>query len=223
MINMNELPLADFKYSGVANIVRNRLRSNRDVKILIAQRDSGTGLGKTTLAVLLAKYFDRNGWTSKKGFLDVRRYLTYYAKASDAGDVLLFDDAEAGVDNRRSMSETNVYLSKYWSILRVYNVVSILTFPTSSMIDKRVLELADIYMIVRERGIAAPYRVKIGDMNQKIFTPRIKIPNTDAKELIRYRKFDDEDYHEMTRKKKKFVAEEIENDFDEDLEDLLPS
>lgn len=215
-----------FNESSVDAFINDRLDANRDAKIIITARNSETGTGKTTLAVQLAKQWDRNGWSANKGFLDIKRYLAYYAHKARAGDVLILDDAEASADSRRSQSTTNVLISKYWSIMRVKNVVSLLTMPTASMLDKRLLELADLLMIVRRRGLAVPYRVYVNDISHQIKTHRWRVPLGDnggkiIKPVITFGKDDSKEYVELSEKKDKFVKSEIEDDFDEDINKIL--
>lgn len=214
----------DFRDCNLNEFVNGRLNANRDSKIIITARNSETGTGKTTLAVNLALLWDRNGWTADKGFLDIKKYLAYYAHHGKAGDVLLLDDAEAGADNRRSTSKFNVLISKYWSIFRAKNIVSMLTLPTVTMLDKRLMELADWLLIVRERGIARPYRIYIDDIKHNLRTIRSRnydIPGIELKEEILFGKYEGEPYQNMKWKKDHFVNQEIEEDFDESVEEIL--
>jgi len=211
---MKALP---FKFSLVDQFIRNRINSNRDAKVIVSARNSETGTGKTTFGVLLAKRWDMNGWDATKGFLDVRRYIAYYNALARSGDVLLLDDAHAGLDNRRSTAKENVQTSKYWTLNRYKNVVTILTLTTQSMLDKRLLELADVWINVRERGLAVPYRITVDDISKKVRTWRFRHPYLNYKEEILFGKYEGCDYKEMAREKDKFVREEFDKDFDEDL------
>lgn len=207
----------------VHKFVNDRLDENRDVKIIITQRNSETGGGKTTLGVLMAMHFDRNGWTSDKGFQDINDYLAYYLERARSGDVLLFDDAQAGADSRRSTSRENVLISKYWTILRSRNIVSILTLPTQTMLDKRLLELADLWIHVRTRGEAVPHRIYVDDYRKYVRTYRVKDPNFGLKEVLRYKKYHGDEYLNMEKKKDGFTKAEFEKDFDKTTKEAVKS
>jgi len=138
-----------------------RLAKNRDLKVIITSRNSTTGTGKTTLAVWLALNWDPNWTAEQKGTLSVSEYLNTY-KDLEPGSVLVMDEAEQ-LDARRSMSQDNVDFAEKWMMMRVRNVTSILTLPTSSALDKRLKELADIRINVHRRGRARVYKITVDD------------------------------------------------------------
>jgi len=140
-----------------------RLRKNRDLKVIITSRNSTTGTGKTTLAAWLAMNWDPNWTADEKGTLSVKEYLDTY-KDLEPGSVLLMDEAEQ-LDARRSMSNDNVDFAEKWMMMRVRNVTSILTLPTASALDKRLKELADVRINVHRRGKARVYKITIDDHN----------------------------------------------------------
>ena len=140
-----------------------RLEKNRDLKVIITSRNSTTGTGKTTLAVWLALNWDDNWSADEKGTLSVSEYLDTYPEL-EPGSVLLMDEAEQ-LDARRSMSQDNVDFAEKWMMMRVRNVTSILTLPTSSALDKRLKELADVRINVTRRGRARVYKITIDDHN----------------------------------------------------------
>lgn len=142
---------------------RRRHANGRDLKIIITQRDSGTGGGKTTLASWLALSWDP-GWTAEeKATLDPYEFIRAYPELP-AHSVLLLDEAEE-LDARRAMAEENVEFSKQWMTMRTRQLDSILTLPTAGALDSRLLELADIRINVIHRGVARVYRVKVDDFN----------------------------------------------------------
>jgi hypothetical protein len=141
-----------------------RHRNGRDLKCVITQRDSETGGGKTTLACWLAMCWDRHGWDGEeKGTVSVEQFLDTYPDLPPHS-VLIMDEAEQ-LDARRSMAQQNVDFSEHWMTMRTRQIDSILTLPTASALDKRLLELADIRINVVERGLAYVYRVKVDDHN----------------------------------------------------------
>src|SRR6056297_2565897 len=142
---------------------RGRQAQGRDTKIIITSRNSTTGTGKTTLAVWLALNWDRSWTAAEKGTLSVSEYLNTY-KELEPGSVLVMDEAEQ-LDARRSMSQENVDFAEKWMMMRVRNVTSILTLPTSSALDKRLKELADVRINVHRRGRARVYKITVDDHN----------------------------------------------------------
>lgn len=173
--------------SVVGEFINRRLDVDRDAKIIITSRSSSTGLGKTTCAVQKCRYIDRNGWSAEeKAFINVNDYLNYYLNESSSGDCLLLDEVEAGADNRRAMSNTNVKLSKAWATMRFKNVVTIVTLPTTSMVDGRLLELADIWINVVNRGLANPYFLWVNDFTGEIRRIKVRHPHTGDPEYIRF-------------------------------------
>ena len=145
--------------------IRNKLDNDNDAKVIIQGQNSQTGIGKTTLAILLCRFIDEteNGWSAEeKSFIDVREYLNACLD-KPKGSALLLDEIEAGADSRRATSRENVDLSQGWAKLRARNMAHICTLPSISMLDKRMLELADYWILVKKRGIAQPYRINVND------------------------------------------------------------
>lgn len=210
------------EHSLINELVSDRLDADRDAKIIITSRNSETGTGKSTLALLLSMYWDENGMTEDKIFQDISTYLAYYSSKARGGDVLLFDDAQAGADSRRSTSKENVLISKYWTILRSRNIVSILTLPTQTMLDKRLLELADIWLNVRTRGEAVPYRIYVDDVKKYVRTYRVKNYRLGGmKEVIQFKKYVGKYYYLLEKIKKGFTEDEFEKDFGKSMEEYL--
>jgi len=149
---------------GLAKLRERRHRSGRDLKVIITQRDSETGGGKTTLACFLALSWDPHGWDGeKKGTVSAQEFLDTYPTLPPHS-ALIMDEAEE-LDARRSMASENIEFSKDWMMMRTRQIDSILTLPTTSALDKRLLELADVRINVTARGEAECYRIKIDDHN----------------------------------------------------------
>jgi len=145
---------------------RGRQAQGRDTKIIITSRNSTTGTGKTTLAVWLALNWDQYGFTADKATLEPSEYINKYLETRP-GEVLIMDEAEQ-LDARRSMSSQNVDFADRWQQLRYRQVDSILTLPTSSALDKRLEELADIWINVIDRGLAEVYKTTVNDRSKEI-------------------------------------------------------
>lgn len=149
---------------GLAKLRERRHRDGRDLKVIITQRDSETGGGKTTLACFLALSWDPHGWDGEqKGTVSAQEFLDTYPSLPPHS-ALIMDEAEE-LDARRSMASENIEFSKDWMMMRTRQIDSILTLPTTSALDKRLLELADVRINVTARGEAECYRIKVDDHN----------------------------------------------------------
>lgn len=155
-------------------LFKKRMRKGRDLKIIITARNSSTGTGKTTLAAWLAMQwnpmFTGEQWSAEEAA--ALKASTYERKHQELnpGSVLLFDEAE-DLDARRAMAGKNVDFSHLWMKMRVRQICSILTLPTMSALDKRLKELADVWINVVRRGKANVYSIRIMDGSADIRTP----------------------------------------------------
>jgi len=141
---------------------KKKLSSDNDIRIIIQGQNSQTGIGKTTLAIQLCRYID-SGWNAEdKAFVDVREYINAHLD-NPKGSALLLDEIEAGADSRRFMSQENVDLSQAWATLRARNIATVCTLPSISMLDNRMLELADYWILVKNRGLAQPFEINVND------------------------------------------------------------
>ena len=146
---------------------REKLSNDNDIKIIIQGKNSQTGIGKTTLAVQLCRFIDSTDsrWSAKeKAYVEPERYLSDFLDVEQQS-ALLLDEIGAGADSRRSMSKENVDLSQGWQMLRARNVATVATLPSTSTLDKRLLELADYWILVKSRGLAQPYKIRVNDFN----------------------------------------------------------
>lgn len=149
-----------------------KLSNDNDIKVIIQGANSQTGVGKTTLAIQLCRFIEReirsDKWDAEsRAFMDVQDYLNGYLDYP-AGSALLLDEIGAEADSRRSTSTENVELSHGWQMLRARNIATVCTLPSTSMLDKRMLELADYWILVKKRGIAQPYEIRVNDFNGKV-------------------------------------------------------
>jgi Zonular occludens toxin (Zot). len=147
----------------LSKIRRHRHREGRDLKVVITQRDWGTGGGKTTLAGWLCLNWDRNWNAEERATLDPDEFIGKYPELPPHS-CLLLDEAEE-LDARRSMAEQNVEFAKNWMMMRTRQIDSVLTLPTASALDKRIKELADVRINVIDRGLANCYKIRIDDHN----------------------------------------------------------
>jgi hypothetical protein len=147
-----------------------KLKNDNDAKVLIVGKNSQTGIGKTTFAIHLCKYLDQTdeAWSAEdKAFIDIPEYIEAHMEHKK-GSCLMLDEIEAGADSRRATSSDNVNLSQAWATMRAQNIATVATLPSVSMLDNRMLELADYWVLVKKRGIAQPYKVVVNDFNGRV-------------------------------------------------------
>jgi len=174
----NFIPLS--KRCPLYQMYRRRIDSKRDLRIIVTAENSETGTGKTTLALYLALSFDREWNPVEKAALDIGKYARKYRELSP-GSVLMFDECHQ-VDNRKSMSNVNIMLSRLWMTMRVRQICTIFVTPTLTVIDKRLKELADVRVHVMRRGVAMVYRIKVNHFDGSIWEEPIhalNFPNLD--------------------------------------------
>jgi hypothetical protein len=147
-------------------IHRKRNAQNRDLKVIITSRDSQTGTGKTTLALWLAVHFDHHGFDADKVTVHPGEFKKLYNERR-AGEVIIMDEAEQ-LDSRRSMSNKNVEFWNLWQTMRFRQITSILTLPTRSALDKRGMELADVWIQVTSRGHARVHQIIVDDYSGQV-------------------------------------------------------
>lgn len=221
--------LSDALNSSYGKLIAKRLLSNRDVKILITSKGNTTGTGKTTLAV-----HEGRKWTKianalldqsnefdaeENGFVSVSEYIEKYQQAQP-GEVLITDELEYMVDNRRSPSHQNVDFSHAWQMLRYRNVITIATAPGLYTLDKRVLPNVDIWINVTIRGRANVYYVTQDDFTGETILKRFK--RNGFKEVILWKDIPDgdPDYDALTSKKREIQIQGGETMYEKsDLEE----
>jgi len=210
---MSERGMALDPNCGLAELRASRHRSGRDLKVIITQRDSETGGGKTTLACFLALSWDPQWDGEERGTVDPEEFLAAYPNLPKHS-VLIMDESEA-LDSRRSMATENVEFSKDWMMMRTRQIDSILTMPTSSALDSRLVELADVRINVTARGEGKVYRIKIDDHNttggaNQWFMHEISWP--DMSDHPEYRKLDQQKQDKIDERGEKAASAGEEED-----------
>lgn len=156
-----------YKFGSLEKVALSKLRTDNDIKVIVQGADSATGIGKTTLAIKLCRTIDEDWSAEEKAFIDIRQYINAHLN-KEKGSALLLDEIEKGADSRRFMTQENVDLSQAWATMRARNIATVCTLPTISMLDKRMLELADYWVLVKRRGIAQAFKVSVNDFTGKI-------------------------------------------------------
>lgn len=154
-----------------------RMAKNRDLKILITASDSETGVGKTTCAGWLALNwtwtFGGEKWDAEDyGTVSPYEYFKLVPEV-DAGTVLLVDDAEE-LDARRSMQDLNVKFSWWWELMRLKQLITIITLPSPASIDSRLEELADVWINILRRGQGLAHDIGVNDYGSRdVYTEKV--------------------------------------------------
>jgi hypothetical protein len=142
-----------------------RLTAGRDMHVIITAA-AETGVGKTTLAFVIAMLWDMNGWTAEKATLSPRQYEMQYDQVPP-GTVLLLDEVQQAADNRRASSTDNVELSQAFATKRYRQVFGVMTAPSKGWVDDRIGgDSADYWIQCQEtpegrpKGEAKVYRLR---------------------------------------------------------------
>lgn len=185
-------------------------------RIIIDAEGASTGVGKTGLAVYLAKLCAKAfGYELEHDDVTLSgdEYLERWREhpGPDQPSVLVLDElsgAGAG-DARRSMSNKNVNLGRSWQLMRKKRIVTITTLPHWSDADKRMRRFCDyrLYCLEKPIGYFRPYEVKSSFAKGNVMTKgyddvdRIRFPNLDGA--------DDELYGYATKLKDDLLASEV--------------
>lgn len=198
-------------------------------RIIVDSENASTGVGKTGLAVYLARTLaDFFGYElQKEDFtLSGEHYLNRWREhpGKEQPSVVVLDElGGAGAGHaRRAMSTQNVELGNAWQLMRKKRIVSLVTLPHWSKVDKDMRQQADYRLWCKEKpiGYFRPYVVgsgfDAGDVTTEGYNDinRIRFPNMD--------KHEDEFYKYLSAEKDElldsgmFDADELEEDEEED-------
>jgi len=137
-------------------------------RIIIDAEDSSTGTGKTSLAVYLARRLSKKfDYDLEKDDLTLSgaKYLERWREhpGREQPSVIILDElGGAGAGHaRRAMSTQNVELGNAWQVMRKKRIVSIVTLPHWSKVDKDMRRQADyrLWCLRRPIGFFRPFRV----------------------------------------------------------------
>lgn len=177
-------------------------------RIIIDAENAATGVGKTGLAVYLARMLSRifgYDFCEADVTLSGGHYLDRWREhpGAEQPSVLILDElSAAGAGNsRRAMSTQNVELGSAWQLMRKKRIVSLVTLPHWSRADKTMRQQADYRLWCRQKpiGYFRPYKVGANFDDGSISTSgyddvdRIKFPDMD--------KYDDEFYNYLSDQK----------------------
>lgn len=184
-------------------------------KIIIDAEDASTGVGKTGLAVsigkLLAQVFDYE-IVEDDLTLSGAKYLERWREhpGQEQPSVLILDEmGGAGAGHaRRAMATQNVELGNAWQLMRKKRIVTLVTLPHWSKVDKDMRQQADyrLWCLRKPIGYFRPYKIGSGFDSGSVKTSsyddvsRIRFPNLDA--------HDDPLYRDLEAKKDRLLDSE---------------
>ena len=192
----------------LGKLYRKRVAQNRDLTVIVSDWNLERGSGKTTLALRLAQAADRTdeGVTREKASLSAEELTEAYT-SKPKGSSLVFDEAEAGISNRRAMSGVNEAMRKIVGMGRVEQKYLFLTTPGVHQIDSDIRAMADMWIMVREVGRAQMYRVRFNPFEGQALTDNwgiLRWPDARPREL-------EETYRKLTEDKRAALRGEGED------------
>lgn len=141
-------------------------------RIIIDAEDAKTGVGKTGLAVFLTRLLAERafGYELEEDDLTLSgaKYLERWREhpGSEQPSVIILDElGGAGAGHaRRAMSHQNVELGNAWQLMRKKRIVSIVTLPHWSKVDRDMRMQADfrLWCLKKPIGYFKPYQVGAG-------------------------------------------------------------
>jgi hypothetical protein len=129
-----------------------RRRQNRDLVILITSRNAERGIGKTTLAVVLAKWLNPDWSAEELGCVTPEEFLSLYQTASESS-IIVWDESER-LSSRRAQKDENLEISEAVAALRYRELFTFATLPSSQLIDKNMRRFASLKIHCISRGHA---------------------------------------------------------------------
>lgn len=166
-MGVTDTPVTKSDFGTMGREAKERLANNKDFQVLIQAENSERGVGKTVLAIQLCRYIDPQWSAEEKSFINVQKYLNAHVRKPE-GSALLLDEIELGASKYRSSSHENEKLRQGWATLRTRRIATVATAPSTNMVDGDLMELANYWVLVRERGLAQPYRINVNDFTGKV-------------------------------------------------------
>lgn len=201
-------------------------------RIIIDAEDASTGVGKTGLAVYLARLLStifEYEMVEEDMTLSGAHYLERWREhpGKEQPSVIILDElGGAGAGNaRRAMSNQNVDLSNAWQLMRKKRIVSIVTLPHWSKADKDLRMEADYRLWCRKKpiGYFQPYEIGVGfDSDGGVHTDgyddveRIRFPNMDEENDPMFKHLDDKKDNLLNSEY--MDADKVEHEAEEELD-----
>lgn len=160
----------------IANILNRLDRKYNYTAIIQGSKEERSGVGKSWMALSLAEVLT---WilTGKRFKIEQVAFTgdEFLNVASDLGKkgVLIFDDVGVDFSSRTWWDEINLVISKTLETYRYKHLVTFLTVPHKSMIDKIGRMMAHQLVVVYDRGKADVYNIHVGRLDGKELFPKI--------------------------------------------------
>lgn len=166
--------LVDFEETPFYEAYQDHADKGMELTILLSDWHAMRGTGKTTLAIKLARAFDRTdeGLTAKKVTNTPEEFIDAYVE-EEKGSGLIMDEAEAGISARDAVTTVNKEMNEKVSMGRVGEKYTVYTMPDVSQIDKVVRQLAHFWVLVRRRGRARVYKLRNDPFEDNTYTKPI--------------------------------------------------
>jgi len=179
---------------------------NRDILILIDDKDADRGTGKTIASLQLAAGMDQTdeGVTRDKAFIEPEQMLNAYYE-QPPGSALVLDEAEIGAGHRDTQSKTNKAISQIVSTGRVEQKYVIANLPAIEMIDLNLRKMAKVWIMMEGRGIGLVHHLRREPYSGKLLRERkqrLEMEDIPADNPVR------DVYQYLTREKKKHIRGE---------------
>lgn len=162
MYEESDETVQDFRDLDLYRTWKERMQSENDMIICIAasSRTEMSGTGKSTLAVQLGRAFDCSDSpfdAGEQASLSADEVAKEYYPNLPKGSAIIFDEAqgtlgEDGVDNRRSMADAVVKMSRSAAQHRWKQMTLIIVTQSTRWIDSRMMELIDRLILIQEKN-----------------------------------------------------------------------
>lgn len=199
----------DFEETPFYEQYTDRVENDRELTALISDYYADRGTGKTTAAVRFARKTDRTeeGLTPEKVTNSAEMFTDAYVQ-QPKGAALVFDEAEAGVNARKAMTNVNQHLNEKVSMGRVGEKYSFYTMPDINQIDKQVRKLAHYWVLIRRRGRARIYKLENNPFEDETYTKPVcditwdALPDDDPA----FQKLDEQKWDKLEDEQKKHIS-----------------
>jgi DNA-binding transcriptional regulator YiaG len=191
----------------LTDLYERRVQNGQDLFVILDDRHNRRGTGKTVLSLGLANALDRTdeGLTQDKVTLSVDDLIQSYTE-QPRGSALVLDEAEVSVSKYRAGSHTNMAVRELVSMGRIEEKYVVMNLPSSGEMDRDLKALADVWVMVEEKGLATVHFLG--------WNPYREHPLTPKKQTLRWTDLTDENltelYQYLTEKKEAHLRGENE-------------
>lgn len=194
----------------LGKLYEKRVQHNQDLIVLVDDQHNRRGTGKTVLSILLAQVMDRtdDGLTPEKAHINPEGLIGAY-REQPKGSGLVLDEAEVGMDKYRASSASNVALRRLVSMGRVREKYVIMNVPNSGQVDRDLKALADVWIMVQNKGKALVHFMGYQPYSQK--------PLSKKRHNIHWRDVSDDRLNDVYQK----LADEKDQYLDGQTEDSM--